>query len=49
MQTLCHCIASAAKVKVGGIFQNAQIAIPIQNMLINLGRPYPPTLIKMII
>ena len=45
-KTLRHVVASAAEAEVGGIFHNAQTAIPIRNMLIAMGHAQPPTPIK---
>ena len=45
-KSLRHVVASAAEAEAGGIFHNCQMAIPIRNMLINLGHPQPPTPIK---
>ena len=45
-RTLRHVVASAAEAEVGGLFHNAQTAIPLRNMLINLGHAQPPTPIK---
>ena len=45
-KTLHHVVASAAEAEVGGIFHNAQIAIPIRNMLTRLGHIQPPTPLK---
>jgi hypothetical protein len=45
-KTLRHVVASAAEAEVGGIFHNAQMAIPIRNMLTRLGHQQPPTPIK---
>ena len=45
-KTLRHVVASAAEAEVGGLFHNAQMAIPIRNMLEQLGHPQPPTPIK---
>ena len=45
-KTLRHVVASAAEVEVGGIFHNAQITLPIQYMLQQLGHPQGPTPIK---
>ena len=45
-KTLRHVVASAAEAETAGIFHNAQIAIPLCHILISLGHPQPPTLIK---
>ena len=45
-KTLRHVVASAAEAEVGGVFHNAQTAIPIRNMLTRLGHIQPPTPIK---
>jgi hypothetical protein len=45
-KTLRHVVSSAAEAETGGLFQNAQVAIPIRHILEALGHPRPPTLIK---
>ena len=45
-KTLRHVVSSAAEAEVGGIFHNAQIAIPIRTLLHALNHPQPPTPIK---
>ena len=45
-KTLRHVVASAAEAEVGGIFHNAQIALPIRYMLEQLGHKQDPTPIK---
>jgi hypothetical protein len=45
-KTLRHVLSSAAEAETGGIFHNAQIAIPIRTLLHALGHPQSPTPIK---
>ena len=45
-KTLRHVVASAAGAEVGGIFHNAQVALPIRTMLEHLGHKQPHTPIK---
>jgi hypothetical protein len=45
-KTLKHVVASAAEAEIGGIFHNAQMAIPIRTILNAMGHPQPPTPIK---
>ena len=45
-KTLRHVVSSSAEAETGGIFHNAQVAIPIRHLLIALGHPQPPTPIK---
>ena len=45
-KTLRHVVASAVEAECGGIFHNAQVAIPLQQVLIDMGHPQPPTPIK---
>ena len=45
-KTLRHVVSSAAEAETGGIFHNAQVAIPIRTLLRKLNHPQPPTLIK---
>ena len=45
-RTLKHVVASAAEAETGGIFHNCQMALPIRQMLIDLGHPQPRTPIK---
>ena len=45
-KTLRHVVASAAEAETGGLFINAQEAIPIRYLLTQLGHPQPPTPIK---
>ena len=45
-KTLRHVVASSAEAETAGIFHNAQVALPIRHMLIQLGHPQPPTPIK---
>jgi hypothetical protein len=45
-KTLKHVVASAAEAECGGVFHNAQMALPIRVILIALGHPQPPTPIK---
>ena len=45
-KTLRHVVSSAAEAEVGGIFHNAQVAIPIRTLLQALHHPQPPTSIK---
>ena len=40
---ICNVMASASEAKIGGLFMNAQQAIPVCNYLINMGFPQPPT------
>ena len=42
-KTLRHVVASSAEPETVRVFHNAQHAIPIQCMLIQLGHPHPPT------
>ena len=39
-------MTSAAEVKIGATYANAQEAIPIRNMLIDMRHPQPPTPIQ---
>ena len=39
-------VSSAAEAEVGGVFHNAQVAIPIRTLLKALHHPQPPTPIK---
>ena len=43
---LRHVVASAAEAEVGGLFHNAQQAIPLRIALEALGHPQPKTQIK---
>ena len=45
-KTLRHVVSSEAEAEIGGIFHNAQVAIPIRTLLRKLNHPQPPTLIK---
>ena len=45
-KTILHVVASAAEAETAGLFHNAQIAIPIRNILNALGHTQPPTPIK---
>ena len=45
-KTLRHVVSSAAEAETGGVFHNAQVAIPIRILLQILGHPQPPTPIK---
>ena len=45
-KTLRHVVSSAAEAETGGIFHNAQVAIPIRTLLHKLNHPQPPTPIK---
>ena len=45
-KTLRHVVSSPAEAEVGGVFHNAQIAIPIRTILHALNHPQPPTPIK---
>ena len=45
-KTLRHVVASLAEAETAGVCHNAQRAIPIRYMLIQLGHPQPPTPIK---
>ena len=45
-KTLRHVVCSSAEAKTAGIFHNAQRAVPIRYMLIQLGHPQPPTPLK---
>ena len=45
-KTLPHVNSLAAESETGGIFHNAQIAIPIRRLLKVLQHPQPPTPIK---
>ena len=45
-KTILHVVASAAEAETAGLFHNAQMCIPIRNILIALGHPQPPTPIK---
>ena len=45
-KTLKHVVASSAEAETAGVFHNAQRALPICYMLIQLGHPQPPTQIK---
>ena len=45
-KTLRHVVSSAAEAEIGGIFHNAQVAIPIRTLLQELNHPQPPTPIK---
>ena len=42
-KTLRHVVASAAEAETGGIFHNAQMAIPIRTILEAIDHPQPPT------
>ena len=41
--TLRHVVTSAAEAEVGALFHNARTVIPINQLLIKLGHPQPPT------
>ncbi len=45
-KTIRTVVASAAKAETHGIFHNAQTALPIRYLLLQMGHPQPPTLIK---
>ena len=45
-KTLRHVVSSAAEAEIGGIFHNAQVAIPIRRLLEVLRHPQPPTPLK---
>ena len=45
-KTLRHVVASAAEAETAGIFHNAQIALPIRYMLIQIGHKQPRTPVK---
>ena len=45
-KTLRHVVSSAAEAETGGIFHNAQVAIPIRTLLEILNHPQPPTPLK---
>ena len=45
-KTLRHVVSSAAEAETGGIFHNAQVAIPVRTLLHALNHPQPPTPIK---
>ena len=42
-KTLRHVVSSAAEAETGGVFHNAQKAIPIRTILHALNHPQPPT------
>ena len=42
---LCHVVSSAAEAECGALFHNARQALPIRNLLIDIGHPQPPTTI----
>jgi hypothetical protein len=44
--TLRSIVSSAAKAECGGLYHNAQNAVPIRDALIAIGHPQPPTPIK---
>ena len=41
--TLRHVVSSAAEAEIGALFHNARTALPIQQLLIAIGHPQPPT------
>ena len=41
--TLRHVVSSAAEAEVGALYHNARVIIPLQQLLINIGHPQPPT------
>ena len=43
---LRHVVSSAAEAEIGGVYHNAQTAIPIRTILQALNHPQPPTPIK---
>ena len=43
---LCHVVASAAEAETAGTFFNAQEVIYLRRLLIALGHPQPPTILK---
>ena len=45
-KTLRNVVASAAEAECGGIFHNGQTAVPIRQLLIDIGHPQPATPIK---
>jgi hypothetical protein len=45
-KTLRHVVSSAAEAETGGVYHNAQTAIPIRIILEALNHPQPPTPIK---
>ena len=45
-KTLRHVVASAAEAECGGLFHNGQMAVPIRQLLIDIGHPQPPTPLK---
>ena len=45
-KTFRHVVSSAVEAEVGGVFHNAQVIIPIRNLLYALNHPRPPTPIK---
>jgi len=45
-KTLRHVVSSAAEAETGGVFHNAQVAIPIHTILKALHHPQPPTPLK---
>ena len=45
-KTLRHVVASAAEAEIAGVFHNAQLSIPIRQILEVLNHPQPPTPIK---
>jgi len=45
-RTLRHVVSSAAEAETNAVFQNAKTAIPIRNLLIAMGHPQKPTLIR---
>ena len=45
-KTLRHVVSSASEAETGGIFHNAQVAIPIRRLLEVLRHPQPPTPLK---
>ena len=45
-KTLRHVVSSAAEAEIGGVYHNAQTAIPIRTILQALGHIQPPTPIK---
>ena len=42
-KTLRHVVSSAAEAETNGVFQNAKQALPIRNLLEQMGHPQSPT------
>ncbi len=45
-KTLRRVVTSAAEAETSGVFHNAQISIPIRQILQQMGHPQPPTPLK---